>query len=87
MLEISIAAGPFVDIITAGGTFVSGGYNGTIGVTDSVLTGRQAWTGNGGGFITTDSHFATGFLRAKRAVAMAHGVRHWNECGQRRHAR
>jgi hypothetical protein len=53
VLEISIAAGPFVDIITAGGTFVSGGYNGSIGVTDSVLTGRQAWTGNGGGFITT----------------------------------
>ena len=47
------AAGPFVDIITAGGSFVSGGYNGTIGVTDSVLTGRNAWTGNGGGFITT----------------------------------
>ena len=53
VLEISIAAGPFVDIITAGGSFVSGGYNGSIGVTDSVLTGRQAWTGNGGGFITT----------------------------------
>ena len=53
VLEISIAAGPFVDIITAGGSFVSGGYNGTIGVTDSVLTGRNAWTGNGGGFITT----------------------------------
>jgi len=53
VLEISIAAGPFVDIITAGGTFISGGYNGTIGVTDSVLTGRQAWTGDSGGFITT----------------------------------
>ena len=37
----------------AGGSFTSGGYNGTIGVTDRVLTGRQAWTGNGGGFITT----------------------------------
>jgi hypothetical protein len=54
VLEISIAAGPFVDIITAGGTFNSGGYSGTIGVTDSVLTGRNAWTGNSGGFITTD---------------------------------
>jgi hypothetical protein len=53
VLEISISAGPFVDIITAGGSFVSGGYNGTIGVTDSVLTGRQAWTGNSNGFITT----------------------------------
>jgi hypothetical protein len=53
VLEISIAAGPFVDIITAGGSFISGGYNGAIGVTDSVLTGRQAWTGNSGGFVTT----------------------------------
>jgi hypothetical protein len=53
VLEISIAAGPFVDIITAGGSFISGGYNGAIGVTDSVLTGRNAWTGNSGGFITT----------------------------------
>ncbi|MGH9871389.1 MAG: DUF4214 domain-containing protein [Pyrinomonadaceae bacterium] len=54
VLEISIAAGPFVDIVTAGGSFVSGGYNGTIGVTDSVLTGRNAWTGSSGGFITTE---------------------------------
>jgi cell division septation protein DedD len=53
VLEISINGGAFADIITAGGTFVSGGYNGTIGPTDSVLTGRQAWTGNSNGFITT----------------------------------
>jgi hypothetical protein len=53
VLEISINGGPFVDIVTAGGTFVEGGYNGAIGVTDSVLTGRAAWTGNSGGFITT----------------------------------
>jgi cell division septation protein DedD len=53
VLEISINGGAFADILTAGGTFVSGGYNGTIGVTDSVLTGRQAWTGNSNGFITT----------------------------------
>jgi len=53
VLEISIAGGPFADIITAGGTFVSGGYNASIGSTDSVLTGRPAWTGNSNGFITT----------------------------------
>ncbi len=53
VLEISINGGPFADIITAGGSFVEGGYNGSIGVTDSVLTGRAAWTGNSGGFITT----------------------------------
>jgi photosystem II stability/assembly factor-like uncharacterized protein len=53
VLEISIAAGPFLDIITAGGSFEAGGYNGAIGVTDSVLTGQDAWTGNSNGFITT----------------------------------
>ncbi|HXD30841.1 MAG TPA: DUF4214 domain-containing protein [Pyrinomonadaceae bacterium] len=53
VLEISINAGAFTDIIAAGGTFVTGGYSGTIGVTDSVLTGRNAWTGSSGGFITT----------------------------------
>ena len=53
VLEISINGGAFTDILAAGGTFVTGGYNGSIGVTDSVLTGRQAWTGGSGGFITT----------------------------------
>ena len=53
MLELSINGGPFQDILAAGGTFASGGYNGTIGVTDSVLTGRAAWTGNSLGFIDT----------------------------------
>jgi photosystem II stability/assembly factor-like uncharacterized protein len=53
VLEISVNGGPFADIITAGGSFVEGGYNANIGVTDSVLTGRAAWTGNSGGFITT----------------------------------
>jgi len=53
VLEISINGGPFTDIIAAGGSFVEGGYNGAIGVTDSVLTGRQAWTGNSGGYITS----------------------------------
>jgi len=53
VLEISINGGPFTDILAAGGSFVEGGYNGSIVVTDSVLTGRQAWTGNSGGFITT----------------------------------
>ena len=52
-LEISVNGGAFQDIITAGGSFVEGGYNGTIGVTDSIFTGLPAWTGNSGGFITT----------------------------------
>jgi hypothetical protein len=53
VLEISINGGPFTDVIAAGGTFIEGGYNDTIGVTDSIFTGRQAWTGNSGGYITT----------------------------------
>lgn len=54
VLEISINGGAFQDILAAGGNFASGGYNGTIGAaSDSILTGRQAWTGNSGGFIST----------------------------------
>ena len=53
VLEISVNGGAFQDILAAGGSFVEGGYNGSITVTDNVLTGRAAWTGNSGGFITT----------------------------------
>ncbi|HKR61180.1 MAG TPA: HYR domain-containing protein, partial [Pyrinomonadaceae bacterium] len=53
VLEISVNGGAFQDIVTAGGSFAEGGYNGTIGPTDSVLDGRAAWTGNSVGFITT----------------------------------
>lgn len=53
VLEISINGGAFQDIVTAGGSFASGGYNATIGSTNSVLSGRQAWSGNSGGFIIT----------------------------------
>jgi photosystem II stability/assembly factor-like uncharacterized protein len=53
ILEISINGGAFNDIVAAGGGFASGGYNGLISPTDSTLTGRSAWTGSSGGFITT----------------------------------
>ncbi len=53
VLEISINGGAFADILAAGGSFIEGGYNGSITVTDNVLTGRAAWTGNSAGFITT----------------------------------
>lgn len=57
VLEISnpsVSAGAFQDIITAGGSFVSGGYNATISVNfSSPIAGRQAWTGNTGGYVTT----------------------------------
>jgi hypothetical protein len=55
VLEISFDDGlTFQDIIAAGGTFASGGYNGTISTCcGNPLAGRQAWTGNSGGFIST----------------------------------
>ena len=54
VLEISINGGAYTDIITAGGSFVVGGYNGTISSSfGSPIGGRQAWTGNSGGYVTT----------------------------------
>jgi hypothetical protein len=55
VLEISFDGGlTFEDIVAAGGTFVHGGYNGTISACcGNPLAGRQAWTGNSGGFIAT----------------------------------
>jgi hypothetical protein len=55
VLELSTDGGnTFQDILAAGGSFVLGGYNRTIS-TDrgSPIAGRQAWSGNSGGFITT----------------------------------
>jgi hypothetical protein len=59
VLEISsfyINNGEFTDITdpAVGGSFVTGGYNATIAAgTGSPIAGRQAWSGNSGGFITT----------------------------------
>ena len=55
VLELSTDGGnTFQDILAAGGTFVIGGYNRTIS-TDrgSPIAGRQAWSGNSEGFVTT----------------------------------
>ncbi len=59
VLEISISGGLFVDILTAGGSFVSGGYNGVAKGTGNPLpvapaTSRPAWTGTSGGYLTTE---------------------------------
>ena len=52
VLEISIEGGPFTDIIAAGGFFLDHGYNGTIlSAFLSPIAGRQAWTGNSGGYV------------------------------------
>jgi hypothetical protein len=54
VLEIAIGSGQFADILAAGGSFASGGYTRTISSSrGSPLAGRQAWSGNSGGFITT----------------------------------
>lgn len=54
VLEVSVAGGAFQDILTAGGAFISNGYNGSLGVSSpNPLGGRAAWTGDSGGYITT----------------------------------
>jgi hypothetical protein len=54
VLEISIAGGPFQDIITAGGRFIENGYNGALGAgTNNPLANRNAWSGLSGGYLNT----------------------------------
>jgi serine protease AprX len=55
VLEISTDGGnTFQDILVAGGSFVMGGYNRTISSDrGSPIAGRQAWSGDSQGFITT----------------------------------
>ena len=59
VLEVSspnIAGGAFTDITNAavGGSFVTGGYTGTISAAfASPIAGRMAWSGNSGGYINT----------------------------------
>ena len=54
VLEIKIGAGSFTDILAAGGTFVSGGYNVVIdNGFASPIAGRPAWSGSSGGYLTT----------------------------------
>ncbi|HLM02833.1 MAG TPA: BACON domain-containing carbohydrate-binding protein, partial [Pyrinomonadaceae bacterium] len=52
VLEISLNGGSFTDIVTAGGTFVTGGYDTPL--LGSSLAGRRAWTGQQSGYITTE---------------------------------
>jgi hypothetical protein len=54
VLEIKVGTNTFADILAAGGSFVSGAYTHTIsGSFSNALAGRQAWSGNSAGFITT----------------------------------
>lgn len=54
LLEIQTDSGPFTDIVSAGGSFASGGYTARINAAcDNPLAGKFCWTGNSGGFIST----------------------------------
>jgi uncharacterized repeat protein (TIGR01451 family) len=54
VLEISINGGPFTDIVTAGGSFVLGGYNLTVlAAFGTPIPNRPAWSSNSNGFRTT----------------------------------
>ncbi len=51
VLEIQIGNGSFIDIVAAGGSFVSGGYNHTLATSsDNPLAGRSAWAGSSAGW-------------------------------------
>jgi hypothetical protein len=58
VLEIKIGAGAFADILTAGGSFLSGGYTGTVDINwGNPLGGRAAWCSVSPGYpgyVTTD---------------------------------
>jgi uncharacterized repeat protein (TIGR01451 family) len=54
VLQISIGGGAFADILSAGGSFVTGGYNCTLATgTGNPLGGAQAWGGTSNAWFTT----------------------------------
>jgi len=73
VLELSTDGGnTFQDILAAGGHFVAGGYNRVIATNrGSPIAGRQAWSGNSGGFITTVVGLPSNLLQGKLRWRMA----------------
>lgn len=57
VLEISVAGGPWHDIVDAGGVFLSGGYTQDLNFSSNPLSGRRAWSG------ATQIGFATAAVR------------------------
>jgi subtilisin family serine protease len=54
VLEIAINGGSFIDFVTAGGYFVTNGYDFPLDLGfGSPIAGRSAWTGDSEGFVTT----------------------------------
>jgi hypothetical protein len=71
VLEIKIGSGAFQDILAAGGSFVSGGYNMVIssneGANNNPLAGRKAWSGFSGPYSTNS--FITTIVQLPAAAA------------------
>jgi len=64
VMEVSVNGGGFVDVTdpSIGGTFGSGGYTGEIdGTADNPLAGRQAWSGDSGGYINSSINLPASF--------------------------
>jgi hypothetical protein len=60
VLEISINGGAFADILTAGGSFVTGGYTHTISTAfGNPIGGRMAWSGLSGGTTAAPAYITT----------------------------
>ena len=63
VLEYSTNGGStWSDILSGGGTFVTGGYNSTLSTGwSNPLPGRQAWSGNSSGFIPVEINLSSSF--------------------------
>ncbi len=73
-LEISNPAGSaFQDILTAGGSFVTGGYNGA-------ATGRPSWTGLSAGTTTTPAYVTTDVILPAAAAGKTIQLRFLATC-------
>ena len=60
VLEIKIGAGAYTDILAAGGSFVSGGYNSMLSTGFSnPLPGRSAWSNLSGGTIAAPAYITS----------------------------
>jgi hypothetical protein len=68
VLEIRIGTGDWQDIIAAGGTFISGGYDGMIdGCCQNPLAGRFGWSGRSG--VNATAEFITSSIKLPPAAA------------------
>ena len=71
VLEIRIGAGAWQDILAAGGSFVSGGYDGTIdSCCQNPLGGRLGWSGRSG--VNQTSEWITTAVRLPASAAGQH---------------